>query len=326
MADHVEALEENTDEDSTYDEELTSTTSLSSSIFDYEVEHGRRYHAFKSGAYVLPNDEEEQDRMDIQYHALRILFENKAILAPITPNPQCIVDIGTGTGIWVMDVGDQYPSAKVIGTDLSPIQPAFVPPNVQFEIEDATEFPWSFHDDSMDLVHSRIANGFVIREWKAFCQESFRTTKPGGWLECQEFDLTAFSDDGTVPPDGAIQQWCELMNEGALKGGINLHVSGAQIKEAMEKAGFKNIKVTDYKLPIGLWPADARLREAGKYALGAMFYGLQGISLAIFTRFLEWQVEEMEVLLAKVRQEWRQRKVHSYWPICVVYGQKPLKD
>ncbi len=37
-------------------------------------------------------------RMDIQYHALRILFENKAILAPIASNPQCIVDIGTGTG------------------------------------------------------------------------------------------------------------------------------------------------------------------------------------------------------------------------------------
>ncbi len=118
-----------------------------------------------------------------------------------------------------------------------------------------------------------------------------------------------------MPPDGAIQQWCELMNEGALKGGINLHVSGAQIKEAMEEAGFKNIKIIDYKLPIGLWPADARLREAGKYALGAMFYGLQGISLAIFTRFLEWSVEEMEVLLAKVRQEWRQRRVHSYWPM-----------
>lgn len=29
------------------------------------------------------------------------------------------------------DFGDQYPNATVIGTDLSPIQPTWVPPNVQ---------------------------------------------------------------------------------------------------------------------------------------------------------------------------------------------------
>jgi len=61
--------------------------------------------------------------MDIQYHALRILFEEKLFYAPIDKNPQCILDIGTGTGespkkllviyllkistgIWVMDVGE----------------------------------------------------------------------------------------------------------------------------------------------------------------------------------------------------------------------------
>jgi hypothetical protein len=36
--------------------------------------------------------------MDIQYHALRILFEEKHFYAPIDENPQCILDIGTGTG------------------------------------------------------------------------------------------------------------------------------------------------------------------------------------------------------------------------------------
>jgi len=260
--------------------------------------------------------------MDIQYHALRVLFDNRAILAPIPSNPQCILDVGTGTGFWVMDVGDLYPSAKVIGTDLSPIQPAFVPPNVQFEIEDATEFPWTFHDNTMDLVHSRIANGFVIRDWKAFCQDSYRVAKPGGWLECQEFDLAAVSDDGSLPADSAISRWCGLMTEGALKGGIRLRVTSSEIKDAMEEAGFKDVTVLEMKLPIGLWPADARLREAGKYALGAMFYGLQGISLAVFTRFLGWEVQEMEVLLAQVRKEWRQRRIHSYWPIYVVYGRK----
>jgi hypothetical protein len=40
----------------------SSTTSLSSTIFDYEYENGRRYHAYKAGTYTLPNDETEQER------------------------------------------------------------------------------------------------------------------------------------------------------------------------------------------------------------------------------------------------------------------------
>jgi len=105
------------------------------------------------------------------------------------------------------------------------------------------------------------------------------------------------------------------MNEGGLKAGFDLRLNSEMIRIAMEAAGFKEITVLDLKLPIGLWPADPRLREAGKFGLGAMLQGLQGISLAIFTRFLGWQVEEMEVLLAQVRSEWRQRRVHSYWPM-----------
>lgn len=34
-----------------------------------------------------------------------------------------MLDLGTGTGIWAIDFADEYPSANVIGTDLSPIQP-----------------------------------------------------------------------------------------------------------------------------------------------------------------------------------------------------------
>jgi hypothetical protein len=40
----------------------SATTSLSSTIYAYEYENGRRYHAYKAGTYALPNDETEQER------------------------------------------------------------------------------------------------------------------------------------------------------------------------------------------------------------------------------------------------------------------------
>jgi len=134
-------------------------------------------------------------------------------------------------------------------------------------------------------------------------------------MESQEFDLITPSDDNSLPPNSAIEQWCSLLASGALSGGINLRLKPAELETAMKEAGFVDITVLEFKLPIGLWPVDPKLREAGKFALGSMLAGLHGISVAIFTRFLKWDVEEMELLLERVRGECKLRAVHCYWPM-----------
>ena len=37
---------------------------------------------------------------------------------------------------WAVEMGFEFPTAKVLGTDLSAIQPTDVPPNVEFYVED----------------------------------------------------------------------------------------------------------------------------------------------------------------------------------------------
>lgn len=133
---HLQAIEVDSstssdDNESTFDSELGSTTSTSimSSIRDYEYANGRRYHAYKKGAYLLPNDETEQDRLDLLHHVFLLALNGQLFTSPLH-NPQRILDVGTGTGTWAIDVADGYPSSQVIGIDLSPIQPGWVPPNV----------------------------------------------------------------------------------------------------------------------------------------------------------------------------------------------------
>ena len=95
-ADHSEEfVSERGDSDSGYSEYESSTASLRSSIFDYEEEYGRSYHAFRRGKYVMPNDDREQERMDIHYHSLRITMNDQLYISPIE-NPTNVVDIGTG--------------------------------------------------------------------------------------------------------------------------------------------------------------------------------------------------------------------------------------
>jgi hypothetical protein len=43
----------------------SETTSLNSSIFHYRHENGRRYHAYKDGEYWGPNDEKQNEQLDI---------------------------------------------------------------------------------------------------------------------------------------------------------------------------------------------------------------------------------------------------------------------
>ena len=60
-------------------------------------------------------------------------------------------------------VGDLYPSASVLGVDLSPIQPEWVPPNVQFMVDDV-ESPWLRPLNHFDYVHAR-HTVMAIRNW-----------------------------------------------------------------------------------------------------------------------------------------------------------------
>jgi hypothetical protein len=95
------------DHDSTFggDREslASSSTSLNSEITRYQFEHGRRYHGYRAGAYLFPNDEEELNRMDIEHQNCLVQFDGKLHLCPLD-NPREILDLGTGTGLWAIDM------------------------------------------------------------------------------------------------------------------------------------------------------------------------------------------------------------------------------
>lgn len=91
---------DNNEVDSAYAESIpTSTTSLTSSILNYTYENGRRYHGYREGEYPYPNDEKEQDRLDLFHHIFRLLLKGGLFCAPIDKNVQRVLDFGTGTGI-----------------------------------------------------------------------------------------------------------------------------------------------------------------------------------------------------------------------------------
>lgn len=115
----IDQTETASETDEAYSSELQSyATSLSSSIQNYNWEHGRRFHSYREGSYKFPNDEREQERMNMVHHMFKLVLGGKLFLAPIQPGPLRVLDIGTGTGIWAIDLADQFPSAELVCHDL----------------------------------------------------------------------------------------------------------------------------------------------------------------------------------------------------------------
>jgi hypothetical protein len=55
----------------------------------------------------------------------------------------------------------------------------------------------------------------------------------------------------------------------------------------------------------------SRAKET-KYTCLNYLEGVEGFTLAAFTRVLGWSVEEVQVLLAQIRKEWTNRSMHGY--------------
>jgi ubiquinone/menaquinone biosynthesis C-methylase UbiE len=55
--------------------------------------------------YFAPNDEAENDRLDMHHHLATLILEGNLTTAPIGKSPQRILDVGCGTGIWSIDAG-----------------------------------------------------------------------------------------------------------------------------------------------------------------------------------------------------------------------------
>ncbi|KAL1980064.1 hypothetical protein VTN96DRAFT_4683 [Rasamsonia emersonii] len=297
---------------------ISDTTSLASSVKNYVYENGRRYHSYHHGEYVLPNDEDEQDRLDLSHHVYNLVLGGHLYRAPVK-SPQRVLDLGTGTGIWAIDFADENPQAEVIGTDLSPIQPPWVPPNVRFEIDDF-EQEWHF-SQKFDFIHGRELEG-CIRDHNQFFTQCFQFLRPGGFFEMKTIGVTTYSDDGTHKRAENCLKMVDGIHKAAEKFGKSMTTVNTW-KEKMEKAGFKNVKWEEYKLPQSPWSQDEKLKTIGTFNQHNVFQGLGSYTYALFTRFLGWERNEVEVLLAGVRRELKDLSIHLYTKLHVVYGEKP---
>ncbi|KOS17876.1 Trans-aconitate 2-methyltransferase [Escovopsis weberi] len=205
----------------------------------------------EANRYGLPNDELEQNREALKQRLYSdYVLEGRHFMAPIDRFPQKIVDLGCGAGFWTLDVAEEYPSARVIGCDISPIQPRWLPNNLEFHIEDLDDelSPWSAVYQEADLIFVR----------------AYENLKPGGWIECHDIVLPVTWEDGKPAPDHPFSKLYDRMRLGSFAKvyGWEIYLPN-RMPSALRDAGFINVSEKHTQVPIGNWHRDKRMREMG---------------------------------------------------------------
>ena len=86
-------------------------------------------------------------------------------------------------------------------------------------------------------------------------------------------------------------------------------------KEYLERAGFVDIVERRMKWPVSQWPKDPYYKEIGLWAQENLFTGVEGLMLALFTRYFGWTHEEVLVGAMEFREALKDRRTHAYIPM-----------
>ncbi|KAL1920702.1 uncharacterized protein VTP21DRAFT_1079 [Calcarisporiella thermophila] len=153
---------------------------------------GRRFCGAKGAHYILPNDEEETDRLVMQHYMFRSLFNNHNFMSPVRSvllNGVKVLDVGCGPGTWTMEMAAEFPSSHFYGIDINRGFPEHIKPeNCHFQDGNFLA-PLPFADESFDFVFVRcVGLGVYQSEWPRVIGEIVRVLQPGGYLEVVELD------------------------------------------------------------------------------------------------------------------------------------------
>ena len=201
----------------------------------------------------------------------------------------------------------------MVGTDLSPIQPSWIPANLAFEVDDV-EAPWTRAPGSVDYIHMRDL-GRAIDDWPALLGQCLAALRPGGLVEIT--DTTA----AHAPAGEVGREFAALLGAGYAR---RRRAIAHDFPALLTAAGFVGLAERLARLPVGVWPLQPQLKELGRQWRDCLVAGLEGQALAVLTRELGWSKAEVDVLVANMRRELLARQAMRVTRICSWVARKPL--
>lgn len=138
----------------------------------------------------------------------------------------------------------------------------------------------------------------------------------------QEIDLRPFSSDNTFETS-AYAEFTNTFHKCGEKLGIKFDISASEMESYVKAAGFTDVQVTKFQVPVGIWPKDKRYKEMGIVYATASVSGLEAYGLKMFTNVLGWSQEKAKDLCERALQAINSRKTHGVVWHYIVTARRP---
>jgi SAM-dependent methyltransferase len=257
--------------------------------------------------YLLPKDAQEQSRLNFQHCALYSAIGNH-YLVPLRPDVATILDVGTGTGIWPVEMARLFPQAHLVGVDISAA-------SLEHASSAACTFCLAdilkglpFPDQQFDYVHQRLLVAAIpAANWPGVIRELVRVTRPGGWVELLEIGVTV---QQAGPETIRLLAW---MVEKSQERGFDMYRI-SQLGEMLAQEGLEAIECHEIPVPLGDWAG--RVGAMFKADVLSAFDALKGSYCAQ----ANVPLEQFEAIITHVAQEWEQ--YHASYVFHAAYGKR----
>jgi len=288
-----------------------------SAALSWRPNHGesaRSYHKVHDSGYMLPSDEIEQRRLEMQNKMLRLAFGHDVICPEaqslIKSESVKILDVGCANGAWMDTLFvDHNAKCQFHGADIA--EDAFKRgTKCQAKIIYANALEGlPYPDNTFDYVHQRLLVGGIPKDkWAKEIKELARVTKPGGWIELVETNILRGDRNG--PDTKAFAVPAALAFE---KRGLDPD-SGTNLPGYVKAAGnLTNVQVKPVKIPLG-WGG-----ELGRIASDDISQ--------VFSSLADWltkafgvTTEEYLEMINKMQNEWPEQE--TYIDFQAVWAQK----
>jgi SAM-dependent methyltransferase len=226
-----------------------------------------------------------------------LTLHDRLYTSPVPQDVQRILDVGTGSGSWAIEIARAFPRAAITGTDVTPPTMA-ESENLTF-MESNAEKQWPFPPNHFDFIHGRMLVGAIL-DWPSFLERCYAHLTPGGMLElpetCYPWD-SALAAEGVTPINSPFLRWSSLAGQAWARAGFdNFHVLRHEYR--LTRLGFVDLEHDETRWPVGPWAIDERQRNIGTLCLRiySMFMKTIGVKILTMNGFVE--TEEAELLTA----------------------------
>ncbi|KAI9511740.1 S-adenosyl-L-methionine-dependent methyltransferase [Russula earlei] len=238
-----------------------SLYSVTSSIMaaSYRHEYGRGLNNY-SEVYQLPADDEELDRLDKQHTMFKRIMgayvpPMAEVMADDTPGQvKAVLDLGCGSGSWIMDVARDFPHCQAVAVDLVPMQSVDMPPNCRSEVDDINIGLQHFYGE-FNVVHARLISS-GIRDYPTLIDHISHCLRPGGLMELFEFDFRIydgnhqlFSSSPGVMDAPWLPRWMSHLNMAVRQRGGSPDAANMLYSWTLQHPAFEDVVYEEYFIP-----------------------------------------------------------------------------